>query len=64
VKYTSIDKPARKKWSVEKAMSILKERNDFDTISSLTSARKRDDLADVLCQLQAFKILVYIDKKL
>ena len=64
VKYTSIDKPARKKWSVEKAMSILKERKDFDTISNLTSARKRDDLADVLCQLQAFKILVYIDKKL
>jgi hypothetical protein len=64
VKYTSIDKPARKKWSVEKAMSILKERKDFDTISNLTSARKRDDLADVLCQLQAFKILVYIDKKI
>jgi len=63
VKYTSIDKPARKKWSVEKAMSILKERNDVETISNLTSARKRDDLADVLCQLQAFKILVYIDKK-
>ncbi len=64
VKYTSIDKPARKKWSVEKAMSILKERKDFNTISELTSAKKRDDLADVLCQLQAFKILVYIDKKM
>ena len=64
IKYTSIDKPARKKWSVEKAMSILKERKDVDTISNLTSARKRDDLADVLCQLQAFKILVYIDKKI
>jgi hypothetical protein len=59
IKYTSIDKPARKKWSVEKAMDILKSRNDFDTIKNLTSARKRDDLADVLCQLQAFKILTY-----
>jgi hypothetical protein len=59
LKYTSIDKPARKKWSVEKAMDILKSRNDFDTIKNLTSARKRDDLADVLCQLQAFKILTY-----
>ena len=61
-KYNSIDKPARKKWSVEKAISILNERNDSCTISSITSAKKRDDLADVLCQLQAFKILVYIDK--
>lgn len=61
-KYKAIDKPARKKWSVEKAISILNERNDDKTISTLTSARKRDDLADVLCQLQAFKILVYIDK--
>jgi len=34
IKYTSIDKPARKKWSVEKAMSILKERKDVDTISN------------------------------
>ena len=42
----------------------LKERKDFDTISNLTSIRKRDDLTDVLCQLQAFKILVYIYKKI
>jgi hypothetical protein len=62
--FKAIDKPARKKWSIEKAMNILKERKDLDTIASLTSSRKRDDLADVLCQLQAFKILVYIDKKL
>ena len=61
-KYKAIDKPARKKWSVEKAISILKERNDDKTISALTSTKKRDDLADVLCQLQAFKILVYLDK--
>lgn len=61
ISYKAIDKPARKKWSVTKAMSILTEREDFDTISKMTSARKRDDLADVLCQLQAYKILVYID---
>ncbi len=64
VAYKAIDKPARKKWSVEKATAILAEREDFETISILTSVRKRDDLADVLCQLQAFKILVYIDKSI
>jgi len=64
ITYKAIDKPARKKWSVKKATSILEERKDFDTLSSLTTARKRDDLADVLCQLQAFKVLVYIDKSI
>lgn len=63
-KYKAIDKTARKKWTVEKAIDILSERKDFETISSLKSTRKRDDLADVLCQLQAFKILVYIDKNI
>lgn len=64
ITYKSIDKPARKKWSIKKATSILEERKDFDTMSSLTTARKRDDLADVLCQLQAFKVIVYIDKSI
>jgi hypothetical protein len=60
IKYKAVEKTDRKKWSVEKAMDILKQRNDNHTISKLTSVKKRDDLADVLCQLQAFKILVYL----
>lgn len=64
IKYEVMDKPSRKKWSVDKAMSILAERNDFETMSELTSAKKKDDLADVLCQLQAYKILHYIDKSI
>ena len=64
ISYKAIDKPARKKWTIEKAMDILAERNDFTTLSTLTSQRKKDDLADVICQLQAFKVLYYIDKSL
>lgn len=64
ISYVSIDKPARKKWSIEKAMYILSEREDFKTLSQLTSNKKKDDLADVLCQLQAFKYLVYVDKSI
>lgn len=60
--YKTMDKPARKKWSEEKAMSILREREDWLTLSDLSSVKKRDDLADVLCQLQSFKVLYYIDK--
>jgi hypothetical protein len=64
VSYKAIDKAARKKWSIEKATQILKDRNDYITIESLTSKQKKDDLADVLCQLQAFKYLAYIDKSI
>jgi len=56
IKYKSIDKPKRKKWSIEKALEILSIRNDNDTIKFIKSQKKKDDLADVICQLQAFKI--------
>ena len=62
--YKAMDKPSRKKWSVKKAISILSKRNDTETLLELNTAHKRDDLADVLCQLQAFKVLFYIDKSI
>lgn len=64
VSYKAIDKPARKKWSVEKATEILIDRNDSTTMETLTTKKKKDDLADVLCQLQAFKYLAYVDKSI
>ena len=62
--YKAMDKPTRKKWSVIKTIEILEERGDTETISSLTNARKRDDLADCLTQLQAWKYLVFVDKSI
>ena len=62
--YKAIDKPARKKWCIQEAIKILELRNDIETLSIMTDRKKKDDLADVLCQLQAFKILTYIDKLL
>lgn len=64
VRYKAVSKYKRKKWSVVKAKEILNARGDTTTIASLTTARKRDDLADVLCQLQAFKVMVYVNKDL
>lgn len=61
-RYKAMDKPQRKKWSIQKAIEILKKRNEYDILNTLTSAKKRDDLADVLTQLQAFKYRLYIDK--
>ena len=62
VSYKAMDKPARKKWSVKKAINILTKRNDAETLCELNTVSKRDDLADVLCQLQAFKVLFFMDK--
>lgn len=60
----TMDKPARKKWAVEKAVDILMERGDMKTLDELTGKRKKDDLADVLIQAQSFKFLRFIDKSL
>ena len=61
ITYKTVDKPTRKKWSIQKAISILKTREDETTLSCLTSNKKKDDLADVLCQIQAYKILRFVN---
>jgi len=63
-RYKAMEKPQRKKWSVEKAIEILTSRGEMDVLKNLTSAKKKDDLADVLTQLAAFKYKVYVDKNL
>jgi hypothetical protein len=60
----AMTKPERKKWAVEKAIEIFIQRGDMTTLDELTGKRKRDDLADVLLQLQSFKFLRYVDKSL
>lgn len=62
-RWKAMEKPQRKKWSVEKAIEILTSRGELDILESLTTAKKRDDLADVLVQLQAYKYLAFIEKK-
>ena len=67
IKYVAIDKSDRKKWSIQKGLSILEERKDFDTIEELKKKigrkkQKLDDKMDVLCQLQSFKYLYFVEK--
>ena len=60
-RWKSIPKPDRKKWSVVKANEILNLRGEEQTIQNIKSKTKKDDLADTLTQLQAFKYLCFID---
>ena len=63
-RWKSMSKPHRKKWSVEFAKEILLARGDDENMKELTGKKKRDDLADVLVQLQAFKYLCYVEKSI
>lgn len=60
IRWIALGKTARKKWAVFQAMKILTLRNDKQTLELLNSVRKRDDLADTLCQLQSYKYLIYV----
>jgi len=58
VSWKNIDKPARKKWCIAKALEILKERGDEPTATIISKSKKKDDLSDVICQLQAYKTFI------
>lgn len=68
IKYRNIDKPARKKWSIEKAKEILIIRNETDSIILKPKKRgspvKLDDYSDTLCQSAAFIYLAFVDKSI
>ena len=55
-------KPQRKKWAPDKAVDILLGRGDIQGAELINSARKKDDLADTLVELQAFKFLRYVSE--
>lgn len=60
IRWITLGKTARKKWAVIQARKILTLRADNQTLELLNSVRKRDDLADTLCQLQSYKYLIYV----
>ena len=61
ISYKAVDKPKRKKWCISKGLDILEQRSDNDTIELINKSKKKDDLCDVICQLQAFKVIRFID---
>ena len=62
IRWKVLDKTARKKWAVEKAMNILAGRDDFKGMSDISSKGKKDDYADTLCQAQAAKYLIFVEE--
>ena len=62
ISYKSIDKHARKKWSIVQTTEIFNDRQDENTMVDLNSNKKKDDLADCVTQLQSYKYIVFVDK--
>ena len=60
--YKNMSDYARKKWAIEEAFSVLSLRDDYETMSEIGNIKKKDDLCDVIIQLQAFKYLYFVDK--
>lgn len=63
IKFKNIEKPQRKKWAIEKAKEILKIRHENNHILlSTKKGIKKDDLADTIIMLSAFKYIYFVDK--
>lgn len=62
VVYKAMEKPARKKWSVQKASEILKARGEDYFLNNITTMTKKDDICDCLLQGIAYRCLKYVNK--
>ena len=61
-KFKTLGDRERKKWSVQEGFYIMSLRDDFETMGEVGLMKKRDDVNDVLIQLQAFKYLNFVEK--
>ena len=59
-----MSKSERKKWAIEKAMSLLSQRGDNEILDILNSRKKRDDMSDCILMSVSFSYLTYVDKKI
>lgn len=49
-----------KRWSISKAIEILTHYNDINGLNILNKEKKKDDLADTVCQIESFLMTMSI----
>lgn len=59
---TKMTKYQRKKWAVEKAIKMFTERGDTERLAYINTLKKKDDVSDAVCQLDAFKAVFFSQK--
>jgi hypothetical protein len=62
--WCAMPKPKRKKFAVKQAIELLTARKEEHVLQGIKTVSKKDDLADTLLQLQAFKYLTFVEKEL
>ena len=62
--WCAMPKSKRKKYGVKQATEILTQRGESKILAGIKTVGKKDDLADTLLQLQAFKYLAFVEKML
>lgn len=58
-----LDKPARKKWAIKKALDILERRGDTEMLERFRQKKKRDDISDCLLMNLSYVYQTMILKK-
>lgn len=54
----------RKVWSVKEGYYLLALREDYETMNEILAMKKKDDVNDVILQLQAYKYLTFVEKQI
>ncbi len=62
IRFKAVDKTTRKKWAVQKALEILTTREETDVVNNIKKMKKKDDICDTICQLNAAKYKLFVDK--
>ena len=52
-----------KEWAVTEAQKIFEKRNDINYLNLYSELKKKDDVADAICQLQALKVLMFYSEE-
>ena len=56
---SKMTKYQRKKWATNKALEMLEDRGETDLLEYVRTLKKKDDVADAICQLDAWKNLKF-----
>ena len=54
---SKMTKYQRKKWATQKAIEMLTNRGETELLNYVSSLKKKDDVSDAICQLDAWKVM-------
>ena len=61
--YKVLGDKERKNWSVKEGFYLLALREDYETMNEILAMKKKDDVNDVILQLQAYKYITFVEQQ-